>query len=433
MLQRFKLHIQQQHLLPSGQQVLLAVSGGIDSSVLAHLMFSAGYPFAIAHCNFHLRPGDCDRDEQFVRQLAEQYGVPIHVAQFDTADYAHQHHQSIEEAARVLRYGYFEQLLSQHGYGAILTAHHRDDAAETFFINLLRGTGLSGLHGILPVNGHLVRPLLPFSREEIEQYALQHHLQHVEDHTNASLDYRRNQIRHLLMPLLRQIQPTADHAIQQTIAHLQSVEQLYDGYVHILHQQRVHPQPDGTIEMDIEGTTAQELFELLHPYGFNSATIQTVHAATRSGSQYLSPQYRAVYDRGRLVLTPACPSPDMARETAFSCRLTPLAVPFEQYRPQLLQLPPSRAVFDADTVVLPVRLRPWHVGDRFHPLGVNGTQLVSDYFSDHKFSLLDKQRQLLLVDADDHILWIVGRRTSHPHRVTPSTTSLLEVEVEKIR
>ena len=251
MLQAFIAHIRQQHLFPTGQQVLLAVSGGIDSVVLTHLMHSAGYPFAIAHCNFHLRPGDCDRDETFVRQLAATYAVPIHVAQFDTASHAASHHQSIEQAARQLRYEYFEQLRLQHGYAAILTAHHRDDSTETFFLNLLRGTGLAGLHGILPVQGHIVRPLLPFGRSDIEAYAAQHRLTHVEDSTNASLDYLRNQVRHRLLPLLRELQPAADHTLQQTILHLQSTERLYQALLAPLQQQLVQPMPDGTIYISL--------------------------------------------------------------------------------------------------------------------------------------------------------------------------------------
>ena len=246
MLHAFIAHIQQQHLFPTGQEVLIAVSGGIDSVVLSHLMHSAGYPFAIAHCNFHLRPSDCDRDEDFVRRLAASYGVPVHVAQFDTRTHAANHHQSIEQAARNLRYDFFEQLRQQHHYAAILTAHHRDDSTETFFLNLLRGTGIAGLHGILPIQGHIVRPLLPFSRSDIEAYAAQQHLSHVEDSTNASLDYLRNQVRHRLLPLLRELQPAADSTLQQTVLNLQYTEQLYLALLAPIRQQLIHHLPDGT-------------------------------------------------------------------------------------------------------------------------------------------------------------------------------------------
>ena len=435
MLQAFIAHIQQQHLFPTGQQVLLAVSGGIDSVILTHLMHSAGYPFAIAHCNFHLRPSDCDRDEAFVRQLADTYSVTVHVAQFDTQAYAARHHQSIEQAARQLRYDYFEQLRQQHAYAAILTAHHRDDSTETFFINLLRGTGLSGLHGILPVQGHIVRPLLPFGRNDIEAYAAQHHLAHVEDITNASLDYQRNQVRHLLLPLLRQLQPAADHTLQQTVLHLQSTERLYQALLTPLLQQLTHPQPDGSILIDLADTLPTPLdahsspqlrqqlyFELLKPYGFNAATVTNILGTIQPGKTYHSPTHTAFRDRDCLILIPYHAQPDTLPT------ITVGTTSPDGFNPK--QLPPHQAAFDADTVTLPLRLRHWQAGDRFQPLGMtHGTQLISDYFSDHKYSLPDKQAQLLLVDATDSILWIVGRRTSHPHRLTPHTRLVLTVEV----
>lgn len=435
MLQAFIAHIQQQHLFPTGQQVLLAVSGGIDSAVLTHLMHSAGYPFAIAHCNFHLRPSDCDRDEAFVRQLADTYSVTVHVAQFDTQAYAARHHQSIEQAARQLRYDYFEQLRQQHAYAAILTAHHRDDSTETFFINLLRGTGLSGLHGILPVQGHIIRPLLPFGRNDIEAYAAQHHLAHVEDITNASLDYQRNQVRHLLLPLLRQLQPAADHTLQQTVLHLQSTERLYQALLTPLLQQLTHPQPDGSILIDLADTLPTPLdahsspqlrqqlyFELLKPYGFNAATVTNILGTIQPGKTYHSPTHTAFRDRDCMILIPSHAQPDPLPT------ITVGTTSPDGFNPK--QLPPHQAAFDADTVTLPLRLRHWQAGDRFQPLGMtHGTQLISDYFSDHKYSLPDKQAQLLLVDATDSILWIVGRRTSHPHRLTPHTRLVLTVEV----
>ena len=436
MLQSFTAHIQQQHLFPTGQQVLLAVSGGIDSVVLTHLMHSAGYPFAIAHCNFHLRPSDCDRDEAFVRKLASNYAVPFHVAHFDTQSHASSHHQSIEQAARQLRYDYFEQLLQQHHYAAILTAHHRDDATETFFLNLLRGTGLAGLHGILPVQGHIVRPLLTFSRHDIEDYAAQHQLLHVEDSTNASLDYLRNQVRHQLMPLLRQLQPAADHTLQQTVLHLQSTEQLYLALLEPLKTQLLHSQPDGSFILDLstplpspldqqpQPSIRQQLyFEILKPFGFNADTIANILTASQSGKTSQSPSHTAYLDRGRLILHPVT----APTENLPSIHIETISP--QGFNPK--QLPSTQAAFDADTVNLPLRLRHWQPGDRFQPLGMpHGTQLLSDYFSDHKDSQPDKQSQLILVDTNDNILWIVHHRTSHPHRITPNTRQILLVEIK---
>ena len=222
MLQRFIDYTQQQHLFSPGEEVLLAVSGGRDSVCMAHLFHCAGVPFSIAHCNFHLRPGDCDRDEAFVRALADHYGVPCHVASFDTRSVASSTGESIEEAARRLRYEYFAQILEQSSnrtikQSVVATAHHRDDSIETFFLNLFRGTGIAGLHGIRPISElrmkneelRIIRPLLCFSRAEIDAYVVENHLEYVEDSTNAELDARRNQIRHRLMPLLRTALPTS--------------------------------------------------------------------------------------------------------------------------------------------------------------------------------------------------------------------------------
>lgn len=438
MLQRFISYVTQQHLFPTGQQVLLAVSGGVDSVVLAHLMHSAGYPFAIAHCNFNLRPGDCDRDEAFVRRLARRYRVPFHLARFDTLAHARSHGQSIEEAARQLRYDWFSTLCQEQGYPAVLTAHHRDDAAETFFINLLRGTGLSGLHGILPVQGHVVRPLLPFGRDDIEAYARSHRLRHVEDVTNASLLYRRNQVRHQVLPLLRQIQPSADTALATTIAHLQSVEQLYTSLLEPLRRQLVTPGPDGSYcvslrfdmleplpSADTANLRRQLLFELLRPFGFKADSVDALLACTQPGRRFLSATHQAIFDRGQLLISPISGAdsetlPDIVLQL-FDAATCPV-----DYR----HLPPNQALFDADTLRQPLSLRHWQAGDRFQPLGmVKGSQLVSDFFTDHKYSLPEKQRQLLLVDADDRILWIVGRRTAHPFRVTSSSNILLLVTV----
>lgn len=436
MLQQFTAHIQQQHLLPQGREVLLAISGGIDSVVLAHLMHSAGYRFAIAHCNFHLRPADCDRDELFVRQMAARYGVAVHVAQFDTQAVAARRGQGIEEAARYLRYTYFDQLLQQHGYAAVLTAHHRDDVAETFFLNLLRGTGLAGLHGILPVQGHLVRPMLIFSREQIEAYAQEHQLEHVEDSTNASLQYRRNQIRHQLMPLLRQLQPSVDDTLQHTIRHLQTTEMLYQHLLQPYRERMVRTLDEGRVEVDIsvlpsaEIMRQQMLFELLKPYGFNDAVVADMLAASQSGKTFSSPTYTALLNRQKLILTPQC-SDNQMFECVDNKRLNVRQVNIEDFSLNLKHLPEAMAVFDADKVAMPLALRHWREGDRFQPLGMKqGTQLLSDFFINHKYTLIEKQEQLLLVDAHDQILWILGRRTSHPSRVTPRTTTVLQVTIE---
>lgn len=443
MLTRFKNYISQQSLFCQKQEGLLAISGGIDSVVMAHLFHVSGYPFAIAHCNFHLRPGDCDRDEAFVRSLAQTYGVPIYVRQCDTLTYAQQQGLSVEEAARNLRYEFFEQLRSEHHYHYIATAHHRDDSAETFFLNLLRGTGLAGLHGILPRNGYVVRPLLPFSRAEIEQYADLHGLAHVEDSTNSSLAYRRNQIRHQLMPLLREISPAVDDTMAQTISHLADAEILYRRAVEQELQKVVrHDQGQITIPLSSLSSLHPQrtlLFELLHPYGFTATVVDNLIALQPSphyGQQFFSATHQLLRTSSHLLITPLLPPSSQTESYEISSSLQrpslPIALRFSLLAPSQctsLRVPPSEIMLDYQSVLFPLTLRRWRHSDRISPFGMRGTKPVSDLFTQHHLTPQQKANTWLLVDAAGTILWVIGLRASRYHAVQPSTTRILRIEV----
>lgn len=438
MLQQFQQFIRDHSLFDPAQPVLLAVSGGRDSVVLMHLMHQSGYPFAVAHCNFHLRPVDCDRDEAFVRQLSSQMQAPVFVAQFDTAAYAQRHHLSIEDAARKLRYRYFHQLCLQQGFQCLLTGHHRDDSAETFFLNLLRGTGLAGLHGILPsvelsaladssAPLRIVRPLLPFGRTHIDAYVAQHHLAYVEDSTNASVDYRRNQIRHQLMPLLRQLQPGIDASLQSTISHLQQAEQLYRQRISQLSSAliRTHQGVHSIAIADLESLQPLSaiLFELLSPYGFNAAQVADIVADLhrQSGSTFLSATHQLVFSRGSLSWWPL-----QSAEADAPPQLVYRQVPRTSL--STLRVPSTQVLFDADRLHQPLALRHPRVGDRFQPFGMQGaSRLLSDLFKDLKLSPQQKQRQWLLVDAADRILWVVGLRASAHASIIATTTRVLSI------
>lgn len=444
MLQRFTAYAAQQHLFPQGQTVLLAVSGGRDSVVMTHLVRRAGIPFEIAHCNFHLRPGDCDRDEAFVRQIADSYGVPCHVASFDTRAVAASTGESIEEAARRLRYTFFADLCRDYGYHCVATAHHRDDSIETFFLNLFRGTGIAGLHGIRPISHltlntnrlTLVRPLLCFSRADIDAYVAEHGLEYVEDYTNSELDARRNRIRLQLMPLLRELYPSVDDTMQANMERLHDTELIYRAYVDELRSHLVAPCPSRLPYLDLRmqaldlarlaalhAPLPSLLYELLQPYGFSAAVCADIVAAipdAHTGSRFISPTHEAVIDRGRLVIAP----------------LTDVATPAVVVAGQPVSQPIQPAadtcseLVDAALVELPLTVRPWQPADRFHPFGMKGSRLVSDLLKDLKLNIIEKRHVHVTVDASGRIVWVVGLRLDNCFRLSETTTKVLCLSVE---
>ena len=409
------------------QSVLAAVSGGRDSVVLAELLHRGGYRFEIAHCNFHLRGDESDRDEQFVRTLAKHYGVPIHVAQFDTNAYASEKKISTEMAARKLRYEWFEKVRQERNLDLIAVAHHRDDAIETFFINLLRGAGLAGLCGMKVQNGHVVRPLLHVSREEIDKFVADENLDYVDDHTNATDLYLRNRIRHQLMPLLCELNPSFDSTMEQNLHNLSDANEVFLKTVETLRNETITKRVDGIDEIavrDVESLKPQGtlLFELLRPYGFNGDTVNEILASlhSESGRQFLSPTHKLVKDRETLQITP------LHKDDTHP--VIEISEPVKREEISTLKTAKDTILCDAKRLRHPLSLRKWKEGDRFHPFGMKGSRLVSDYFSDMKLSIIEKQQQWLLCDADGEIVWIVGMRADGRFAVTEKTTEVTMIK-----
>ncbi|MBQ3579492.1 MAG: tRNA lysidine(34) synthetase TilS [Bacteroidales bacterium] len=414
--------------LDINQSILAAVSGGRDSVVLAELLHRGGYRFEIAHCNFHLRGEESNRDEQFVRRLAERYGVPCHVAQFDTDAYASEKKISIEMAARELRYEWFEKVRLERGLNLIAVAHHRDDAIETFFINLLRGAGLSGLCGMKAENGKVVRPLLHISREEIDRFIADEHLDYVDDCTNASDLYLRNRIRHQLIPLMRELNPSFDSTMEQNLHNLSDANEVFIRTLENIKNEVITKRPDGIDEIavsNVEQFNPQStiLFELLRPYGFNSDTVTEILAGLNgeSGRQYISQSHRLVKDRKTLQIIPLNNTdrrPDID-----------ISEPFKRETLITLKTGKDTILCDAEKLKRPLTLRKWRDGDRFHPFGMKGSRLVSDYFSNLKLSIIEKQQQWLLCDADGNIVWVVGHRADGHFAITDKTEDVVRIKI----
>lgn len=416
-------------------KLILALSGGIDSMVLADLLLQAEADFVVAHCNFHLRGEESDGDEQFVRDYAEKNGLTIYVKQFETEVYAKEHGISIEMAARDLRYAWFEELRQQLGYDYIAVAHHADDQLETFFINLLRGAGIRGLKGMQPVNGPIIRPLLDVSRAEIRQYAEEHHLEWREDHTNAETLYLRNKIRHELLPVIDGISKEGRSSILKSISHLASENELYRALVEEKLSQMVAPlrganscvglgSTDLASLWDAATTSGfQLLFEWLRDYGFNEDQVHFIHEALKTGqpgTSFFSPTHRVTIERDGLELAPLCQNNE-----------APIVLSYQQITKDEFTMDHSSQVaqLDYDKLTFPLQLRKWQTGDRFHPLGMKGSKLLSDFFVDQKMTTRQKEECYVLTTADDQIAWVVGRRIDDRFKVTDKTKTILKVQI----
>lgn len=438
-------YISDHGLLQQGNPCLVALSGGADSVALLRVLLALGYRVEAAHCNFHLRGEESDRDEQFCVHLTETLGVALHRAHFDTQTYAAIHHQSIELAARNLRYGWFEQLCRDTGAQAVCVAHHRDDSVETVLLNLLRGSGVAGLTGISPRRGVVVRPLLCVGRRDILQYLSSLGQDYVTDSTNLETKATRNKLRLEVMPLLKTINPKAAENILRSAGHLAEAQRLCNEVADAL-----LPQKGGALP--VSSLTSANVSFVLHrwlsPYGFQPAQISDVarHLSGESGRLWQSGSHELLLHRGQLLLEPRhaplptlrLPEPGryvLPRETllpednssstgAVTLKLVQVAPPYS----------PSKdawhATLDADAAVWPLVLRPWREGDRFQPLGMKGTRLVSDMLTDRHYSLFQKRRQWVLEDGRGQLLWLPGVQPSHACRVTSDTRVVLDVALD---
>lgn len=420
---------------------IVALSGGADSVALLLILKQLGYRIEAAHCNFHLRGEESQRDEEFVKSLCNEQNIPLHLIHFETAEYAALHQVSIEMAARDLRYGYFHQLCQDIGASTICVAHHRDDAVETLLMNLIRGAGIHGLTGIRPRNGQVVRPLLCLSRQEIEDY-LQHIGQrYVVDSTNLIDDVVRNKIRLRVLPILREINPNVAENIDKTANYLQQAEKIFNTSLRSQLDSLLERR-EGSDALAVSIKSLQELpspeaflHEWLSPYGFNSAQTEQIfaHLNGESGREFISATHTLLVDRSQLILEPLkAPMKTMKiPEEGHYRYMDDMRFSFEHTDTISVSNSAFCATIDLANIQYPLTVRPVQTGDRFCPFGMEGHRLVSDFLTDQKLSLLEKRRQLVVTDAKGDILWLVGLRTDNRYRVTKTTSSILRITLAK--
>lgn len=433
--------IGKQQLLSRDGLHIVALSGGADSVALLLILKQLGYHIEAAHCNFHLRGAESDRDEEFVKSLCRKNDIPIHLIHFDTAEYASLHQVSIEMAARELRYRYFSQLCQDIGAETVCVAHHRDDAVETLLMNLIRGTGIHGLTGIRPKNGIIVRPLLGVSREEIEEYLHSVGQDYVTDSTNLVDDVVRNKIRLRVLPILKEINPKAAENIDKTAAYLLQTEKIFNKSIKSQLSAIVNKDKESEAQSVAISELLQQpspeafLHEWLSPMGFNTTQTEQIfaHLIGESGREYVSATHALVIDRGQLIVEPLQLPMKTLKIPETGCYRYTEKIRFDITISNDISISKSDDCITLDTALVkfPLTVRPVQTADRFCPFGMDGHKLVSDFMTDQKLSLFDKRRQLVITDASGEILWIVGRRIDNRYKVTKQTSSILRITVAK--
>ena len=435
MLLKFQNHLNTKLSFLKGKKLLLATSGGIDSMVLVDLCSQSKLDFAIAHCNFQLRGEESDEDENFVRIQMGKLQVPIFIERFDTKAFANQQKLSIQVVARNLRYEWFYSLLAHHNFDYILTAHHLDDSLETFLINFTRGSGIEGLTGIPEQNDKIVRPLLVFSRKEIEAYAVDNQISWREDSSNASDKYLRNKLRHEVIPVLKELNPSLLASFENTVLHLKQTQSLADDAVNHLYQTVVNEEEHHTV-IDLKKLLQHAnykayLYQWLQPFGFSDWTAVYDLLEAQSGKQVLSESHILLKNRGVLLLFPK--QTKISEEVYWIAKeQTDVKVPLKMNFCNVSDISnqTSNVIFvDEALLQFPLTLRRWLEGDVFQPSGMTGKKKLSKFFKDEKYSLWDKANAWLLCSADT-IVWIVGKRPDERFKVTANTTKILKINFE---
>lgn len=434
MLKRLEKHLQKNFPFLKDSKILIALSGGIDSVVLTHLMKQLDYNCTIAHCNFQLREKESDLDESFVLDLGKKINTSVETIRFDTEKHAEENKVSIQMAARDLRYDWFQSLTKKNELDYILTAHQKDDVLETFLINFTRGTGLDGLTGIPDINDNIIRPLLIFDRSDIEKYAEDNNITWREDKSNSSTKYFRNKIRHNIVPILKELNPNFLKSFDNTLLNLKESQTLVQNRIHHLKNHVVSYENDGTIKISIAKilelkNPKAHLYELLKPYGFSSWKDIMKLLKAQTGKQTLSKTHRLLKNRDCLILSTF--STEKTQEIQINENMrsidTPVSLSFEEVK----NFTPSNdktGFIDKNLLKYPLSVRKWKKGDYFYPIGMHGKKKLSKYFKDEKMSLLEKEQTWLLC-SNNEIVWVIGKRLDNRYKATEKTPAILKVEI----
>ncbi len=440
MTERFKGYIDKQKLFLPTDGIIAAVSGGVDSVVMLDLFVKSGFKrVVVAHCNFNLRGEESDGDEAFVRKLAGKYGLEVYVKSFDTQDYAKDKGVSIQMAARELRYGWFEELRQELGFDYIAVAHNKDDVAETVILNLVRGTGLAGLGGIKSKNGKIVRPVLFLTREEILRYAAENNLAFREDSSNASVKYKRNFVRHKVLPLLKELNP----AVVDTLF---SHTALYRGLAGLLNEltaEKIKPYLSreagaDCIDKAVLGETdypVELLFSFVEGFGFSYTDAGNMQEA-KTGAKFISPKGFVAYVGREKICVEESSSDDDDRVYVWkSIDELPGDLPFdikaEVISPQEVKFDKGgkTVYFDLEKIKFPLYFRKWQHGDYFYPLGMNGKKKLSDFLIDIKIDRVQKEKIYVLTDSSDNILWVVPYRINDKYKISKNTKNVIKINI----
>ncbi|MBC6607196.1 tRNA lysidine(34) synthetase TilS [Hymenobacter sp. BT188] len=437
MLDRVRQFIEEKNLFsPTTDQLLVAVSGGIDSVALADVLHRLEVPFAIAHCHFGLRGEEADADEQFVRKLAKKYDVPYFAEFFQTKEFAAQEGISTQMAARALRYEWFERILQTQQLSYIATAHHQRDAAETMLLNLTHGTGLAGLHGIQAKNGYVVRPFLGIGKEELFEYVMENRLVWREDASNDSTTYQRNRLRHDVLPVLREINPNLDQTLEHTAERVGGAEEIVRRYVADTAAQAQKKEGEviyfNIATLQATAAITLVLHELLRPFNFSFPVTKEIVAAFKAtaGRRFESPTHTLVKDRDQLVITRKSLANFgthqlQAGQTKLVAEGLHLTADLQEAEGFSLTRKKNEAALDADRLQFPLTVRRWQEGDWFMPIGMKGKKKISDFLIDQKVPLNLKDDVRVLITADQRIAWVIGFRPDERYKVTEETQRVL--------